>query len=124
MGKSNGRLSHPLEELYRLRQRAEENSPPQDEAFAARWPHLFALLSSNGIGDGKYVDGCSLTLRNASGDWRIGVSCPGLRMYGDILGSTFEGTMQALEEQLAQGRFAWKVDVRKSCRTREDKAKK
>jgi len=124
MGKAKAGEYNGLGLLYRMRQAAELNPPPNDDAFAKAYPLLFSLLTSNAVDEGKYVDGVSLSIRNAAGDWKFTLGVPGLRMYRDILASTVQAGFEQLEQALGSKPADWKVDTRKSARIKEQKIKK
>lgn len=112
-----------VSELYMMRQLAERNQPPDDPEFAALYPKLFSILSDVKISESQLIDPPILSIRNAAGDWLLSLSVPGLRMYGDALGSTFQAALANLEARLANPDQFWKVNVKKPVIARDVKRK-
>lgn len=111
-------------DLYALRQLAEKNLAPDDDGFRQQYPKLFSILSDQKVSETQLIDPPTLTLRNAAGDWQLSLSVPGLRMYRDVLGSTFQDALQRLETDLANNPAGWRVNTKKPVSLRELKKQK
>lgn len=124
MGKKTAGELNGVAKLFEMRQAAEQNVAPSDEVFREKYPHLFSILTDNRISETQVFDGCSMTIRNSTGDWAISLSAGGLRMYGTILARTIEEGLAEANLRLGNTTFPWKVDQRKRVNVRELKKQK
>jgi hypothetical protein len=122
MAKRKREQLNGVADLYLVRQLAEKHQAPDDDAFRSSYPKMFSILSDVRISEDQVIDPPILSVKNSCGDWSLSLSVPGLRMYGEVLASTFTEALALAEARLAAGDFPWKVNTKKKVVARKVKA--
>lgn len=110
-----------VSEVYKARKLAERGIPPNDEAFEKLYPALFSYLTRNHVDAGSWTDPARLSVSNASGDWLLGFSLPGLGAYTEITAATFTAGLAQLDRGLSEGSLKWRFNLKREAKIRKIK---